>query len=78
MRDLEAKILASLAEEDEPLSWVGLVNSICPWPAGEIPDAFDELLAAGLIEVVGAGVSGGYVITDAGRAALATTTEERS
>lgn len=70
MREIEAKILESLVGENEPLSWVGLVNSICPWPAAEIPDAFDELLATKLVAIVGVGASKGYVITNAGRAAL--------
>lgn len=78
MRAVELKILASLAEEYEPLSWVGLVNSICPAPAAEIPDAFAELLKTGLIEVSGSGMSERFAITDAGRESLAITADEEA
>lgn len=71
MRAVEQRILASLTEEDEPLPWLHLINSVCPWPAVELFDAFVGLREIGLIEASGVGAAECYVITEAGHAALA-------
>lgn len=75
MRPVEYKLLASLAEEDGPLWWGGLFNSVSPWPAVELFDALADLRETGLVEASRAGNLECYVITDVGRAALATTAE---
>lgn len=71
MRPVEQRLLASLAEEGKPLSWISLVNSVCPWPAVELFDALVGLREAGLIEAFGAAAGECYVINAAGREALA-------
>jgi len=70
MRDVDRKMLESLAEEDEPLPFLNLVNGCCPWPAVELFDAFLELREALLIEASQAGGVECYEITAAGRQAL--------
>lgn len=76
MRPVEQRLLASLAEEDEPVWWGGLFNSVSPWPAVELFDALEGLREAGLVEESRAGSLECYAITDAGRAALNAIEEE--
>ena len=71
MHPAEQKLLASLAEETEPWWWGGLFNSVCPWPATDLFDALAELCETGLVEASHVGSLECYVITDAGREALA-------
>jgi hypothetical protein len=70
MRPVERKILAVLAEEDEPMPWTSIFNGVCPWPAVELFDAAIDLRYMGLIAVTGEDGPESYVITEAGRAAL--------
>lgn len=76
MHPVVRSILTDLSEADEPMSWIALFNGACPYPAIKLFGIFTEMCTAGVVEAVGGGVHDCYVITDAGRAMLAESTEE--
>lgn len=72
MHPVVHSILTDLSEADEPMSWIALFNGARPYPAIKLFSIFTEMCTAGVVKAIGGGAHDCYVITEAGRAALAT------